>query len=348
MAPIESFPSNSPATFAPNENPEMSLPGAQKTVVSGNMSDDFVLHAQAEATEKLNQAYEASRSRASHPPNAAQPIATEKVLTNLDDILANQPYDIYSALALAQKTAQEMRTTNREIRSTEFGAQIDELTKSADDMQKAANYKLAASLVQSGTQIISGSIQLMGSLNSAAKAGQAVAPQNEATAMKAEAKDLNSVADKMAIKTEDMRSSAKFAPDAATNSDLLAKAGQRDHHMNVIRDKATAASNKAAAAQAQADGFTKDAEKSSSKAGGYAKATDILGGVAVSALNHKASTAEVSSRRHDARAKVHETAASQANEMMQQMLEVIRDIRDKLASIQQSHQQTVRGITQNF
>ncbi|MNS53354.1 hypothetical protein D3C72_861070 [compost metagenome] len=42
------------------------------------------------------------------------------------------------------------------------------------------------------------------------------------------------------------------------------------------------------------------------------------------------------------------TEAARTNELMQQMMDVIRDVRDKLASIQQSQMETMRGIARNI
>jgi hypothetical protein len=45
---------------------------------------------------------------------------------------------------------------------------------------------------------------------------------------------------------------------------------------------------------------------------------------------------------------VAESGAQHANDMMQQMMDVIRDIRDKLGAIEQSRGETNRGIARNL
>ena len=50
----------------------------------------------------------------------------------------------------------------------------------------------------------------------------------------------------------------------------------------------------------------------------------------------------------ETQAKVHETGVQHANDMMQQMMDVIRDVRDKLQSIQQAAVETNRGIARNI
>lgn len=79
-------------------------------------------------------------------------------------------------------------------------------------------------------------------------------------------------------------------------------------------------------------------------------ASDITGGVsevASSLLKFGADSADVEAKRMEATARLHESASSEANEMMQQMLEVIRDVRDKISTIQQASIETNRGIARN-
>ena len=61
------------------------------------------------------------------------------------------------------------------------------------------------------------------------------------------------------------------------------------------------------------------------------------------AAGHDAHKAEL-----EAGAKAHEAQVQQAGDVMQQMMDVIRDIRDKLSSIEQSRIETTRGIARNI
>ncbi|MCY1311373.1 hypothetical protein D9M70_616640 [compost metagenome] len=61
------------------------------------------------------------------------------------------------------------------------------------------------------------------------------------------------------------------------------------------------------------------------------------------AAEHDAKRSEM-----EAQAKVHESGMQQASEMAQQMMDVIRDMRDKLSAIEQSRLETNRGIARNI
>lgn len=60
------------------------------------------------------------------------------------------------------------------------------------------------------------------------------------------------------------------------------------------------------------------------------------------AAEHDAKKAEL-----EADASVHEKGSQQANELMQQMMDCIRDVREKLAAIGQAQTESVRGIARN-
>ena len=60
------------------------------------------------------------------------------------------------------------------------------------------------------------------------------------------------------------------------------------------------------------------------------------------AAEHDAVKAEL-----EADARVHEQGAQHANDLMQQMMDVIRDVREKLGAIDQARTETVRGIARN-
>lgn len=72
-----------------------------------------------------------------------------------------------------------------------------------------------------------------------------------------------------------------------------------------------------------------------------------IGGMIASGLNYGADMADARRSEFETQAKVHETAVQHANDMMQQMMDVIRDVRDKLSSIQQAQIETNRSINRN-
>lgn len=83
-------------------------------------------------------------------------------------------------------------------------------------------------------------------------------------------------------------------------------------------------------------------------AGANSQIMSGVGGMIAAGFNLGADHADARRAELDADAKIHETGVQQANEMMQQMMDVIRDIRDKLGSIEQSRLETSRGIARNI
>lgn len=257
---------------------------------------------------------------------------------------ANQPVDIYAIMGLVQKSAQEMRNANREIRASELNAQVGELMSAASDMQKAANFRLAAGIVQGSIQMTSGAVQAYGSIRAAGKSAQAAKPQSEAHAATADAQNFNAIADKGATKAKDLRLEAEITKDVTK----LDAAKKFDGPVSHMRDKATTAQATASAKQAQVDSLNERARNFSVGADSASKLIGGAGEIITAGLRFGADSADVSAKRHETLAKLHESAVSGANEMMQQMMDVIRDVKDKLASIDQSRIETNRGIARNI
>lgn len=187
-------------------------------------------------------------------------------LPNLQSLQSSMSVDIYAVMAMAQKTAQEMRDANRELRASSLNAQVSELLSAADDMDKAAKFRLAAGIVQ-------------GAMKAAAGA-------------------------------------ATFGFNATAKGDGKGSETDRKEH--------------------------------SAKGDGISLGMQGLGDIAAAGLNYGASKADAEVKRHEAIAKLHESAQAEANDMMQQMMDVIRDVRDKVSAIDQSRIETNRGISRNI
>ncbi|HZY20507.1 MAG TPA: hypothetical protein VFE82_18705 [Ramlibacter sp.] len=71
-------------------------------------------------------------------------------------------------------------------------------------------------------------------------------------------------------------------------------------------------------------------------------------GIAASGFTYAADMHDAKKTDYETAAKVAESGAQQANDMMQQMMDIIRDVRDKLQSIQQASLETNRGIARNI
>lgn len=75
--------------------------------------------------------------------------------------------------------------------------------------------------------------------------------------------------------------------------------------------------------------------------------TSGIGGVAGAGHERAAAGHDARKAEREAQARVHEQNMQQANDTMQQMMEVIRDVREKLAAIDQGRIETVRNISRN-
>lgn len=73
-----------------------------------------------------------------------------------------------------------------------------------------------------------------------------------------------------------------------------------------------------------------------------------LGGIVSAGFTMEADLADARRSELEAQAKVFETGVQHANDTMQQMMDVIRDVRDKLQSMQQSSIEANRGIARNI
>lgn len=107
--------------------------------------------------------------------------------------------------------------------------------------------------------------------------------------------------------------------------------------------------------EAQAASFGADAARSSAKsqrvssvAQAGAAAAGGIGGLTSAAQERRAAEHEARRAELDVEAKVHETASRRADEAMQQMLDIIRGIREKLAGMEQSRSETARSVARNI
>lgn len=97
--------------------------------------------------------------------------------------------------------------------------------------------------------------------------------------------------------------------------------------------------------QAKLDGF---AANSSGIGQGLSGVAGGVGGIIQANYDRKAGEADAARAHLEADAKVFESGVQHANDLMQQMMDVIRDVRDKLGAIEQSRSETNRGIARNL
>jgi hypothetical protein len=217
--------------------------------------------------------------------------------------------DMYSVMALFQKMAQEMRNTARVQRDTEMQAQVSALNSAADQMHVAAQKRFEGAVIQGAMQIAGGVIQIGTAVAATAKTVQGAKLESQATELKAD----------IEIEGEQLSPSAKaefqkYANADATQGKILSAEGDRLRGVG-------------------------------QGVGG------MLSGMATTlqaAKEKEAAGADEEKARLEAQAKIHETASGHASDMMSQMMDVLRDVREKLQSIQQSALETNRGIARNI
>jgi len=218
--------------------------------------------------------------------------------------------DIYSFMALFQKTAQGMRDTARMQRSTQLQTQVSALQSAADQMQTAAGERYKAGIAQGIMQVVGGVAQAGFSAASLAATVNGASLENQGNSKLADA------------------AMSKDAGKPAADVHRLTTDGN-----NLIEQGKTST---AYGAFHQGMG------------GAVTGISGGIGGCITAHFNREADSADTQRARLDAQAKVAETGQQQANDAMQQMMEVIRDVREKLQSIQQAAIETNRGIARNI
>lgn len=335
--------------YQPGAGDEAAVASSGKKPAKNDISLETAALSQAAATRTMSSinSFQTLGTQLTNVPGATS-ASQVQLRTELGAVESNQPVDIYAIMGLIQKSAQEMRNTNREIRASELNAQVGELMSAANDMQKAANFRLAAGIVQGFVQMASGAAQAYGSIRAAAKSAQAMGPQQEATQLKGDAQKMNDSAQKLSTQAQDLRTQAGVAKSSRSVNKLQAQAQEADTQASKLRSNARVKDTQASTQQARVDGLNESARSFSTNADSAGKLLGGAGEIITAGLRFAADSADVSAKRHEARAKLHESAVSGANEMMQQMMDVIRDVKDKLASIDQSRIETNRGIARNI
>ncbi|QVQ24864.1 type III secretion system translocon subunit SctB [Achromobacter deleyi] len=98
-----------------------------------------------------------------------------------------------------------------------------------------------------------------------------------------------------------------------------------------------------------ANGGSESVAKSySDRAAGVSGMASGIGTMVNASQERKAAEHDAKKAELEAQSKVHDSATQQATEMAQQMMDVIRDVREKLSSIEQSRMETNRGIARNI
>lgn len=218
--------------------------------------------------------------------------------------------DIYSFMALFQKIAQSMRNTARTERTTALQGQTSAMQNAAEQMKTTAALRFAAG-------VVSGSMQIAGGVMQAGMSAASAVNTMKGANMNAAGE--NSLAGAKLGLSKDVGANQLFDLKVMGNNQIAQGAG-------------LTATGAAKTGYGQA-------------AGGIAGG---LGSVISSGINYAADLSDAKKAQFDIQAKGEETAGQHANDMMQQMMDVIRDVRDKLQSIQQAAVETNRSIARNI
>ena len=225
-----------------------------------------------------------------------------------DDVKA----DIYSFMALFAQMAQSMRNSARATRTAEANMEINAKLLAADKMAAAAEKRFVSSIIQGVAQIVGGAIQFGASVASVGFTA----------------------------------SGAKS--DAAGRTMLKeVEVGGAPNPVSGVRMGPNKQLTMTTEAQTMIAGAAKTSAIGSALTGSGTGASSMLGGVGTvaSASTTKEADAEDQARaRLDVQAKVHETAVQHSNEIMQQTMDIIRDVREKLQAMEQAALETNRKI----
>lgn len=247
------------------------------------------------------------------PPKAGSTITmSEKAAQQLNDASNMASADLMDFMALFQQLAQQMRNAQREVRQAEMQAQVSTLMNAAEQMKEAAAQRFTAAVVEGAMQIAGGAMQIgmsAGSMASTIKGAQ-----------------MQKTADNFTAKAENL----KMQGNSADAPKVLGNQMSAAHW----QEKASVASGRGMAL----DGYGR----------GLSQSVSGLGGIVSASFKYEADMADAKRAELEAVAKTHENASQQANDMMQQMQDIIRDIREKLQSISQATIEANRGIARNI
>ena len=260
--------------------------------------------------------------------------------------------DIYAVMAMIQKIAQSQRDSARQIRDASLQQQVTQLQGAADEIRKAAQDRFVGAVVQSAMQIGAGVAQIGAGVASAVQMGKATSMKEDPNikANQQEIASLNKESEGLASYTPKELDAMSKNP--GISSSELANKAQDSSRKAEIDSRIDNLKQQNIDAQTRFGDAKKMLEAKSGSSLEYGKGiSSVLGGIGglVNAtMEQKAAQHDATKAELETQAKVDETNNQQANDFMQQMMDVIRDVREKLSSVQQSTIETNRGIARNI
>jgi hypothetical protein len=296
--------------------------------VSGVVVLDSAMESQASAgvlarVRQLSQVIDKFDDYPMHVYNSEQLESMTSSLQNLGSLGTDQMgTDTLAFLKIFQEMAKEMKAAAREMRTAELTAQISALNSAADQMKVAADARLAAGIVQSVAGIAAGAVQVAGG---AVQIGASVGSAGGAL---------------KSAKMEQQAGTAGLAADVyQAKGDTGSMKINREIQIDLSANAKIAGSNSATmSAVGQASGQI---------GGGLSGITTSMGGLGATVATRIADAADEQKTLLETDAKVHETAVQHANDVMQQMQQIIYDVMEKLSAMMQASVETTRGIARN-
>ena len=277
------------------------------------------------------------------PPVVKDTSATLVSLSSFGE--AQLSADIYAFMALFQKMSQEMRNTARTQRTTDFQGQIASLEASAETMKEAAVKHLTSAIVQGAFQMVSGAVQGAMSASAASKSVQGAKSELKGLQQNTPQAPAPQVAPPAAPVAPPAVAVAPVAPPAVAVAPVappaVAVAPVAPPAVAVTPptgDELIAEGKILATAGLKLQGLSQ----------GISGMIGAAGSSAGAGIDYSATLQETRKTQLETLAKVSEASVADSQELMNQMLEVIRDVRDKLGAIQQSQVETARGIARNI
>lgn len=233
--------------------------------------------------------------------------------------------DIYAVMALFQKLSQQARDTAREERMAAMEARVAALGQAADKMREAAKWRLWGTVAQASMQIVS----------AAGKIGAS------ATSIKGSVKagDLSTKAQKLSQQAAQRHEIADQAAGVKTNK------FDSSTHVAKMRREANALDDQARSLNTQASALNAKISARQGVIGGTSEIVASTGSIIKGGFDYMAARRDAEKMELETKAELERAAYDRANETMQQMRDIIRDIQSKLAEMERSTHETNRQIT---
>lgn len=283
------------------------------TKLCSNIADPAAARSQA---QKILETLQASGMLTLSPPETEGTRSPDlNTLTgSLGPASENIACDMQMVMGLFLKMAQSIRQSSRDERQAELTQQADALGAAAQEIRAAAQQRFVGALVQGSIQIAGGALSIgagLGSLNSIRTSKTAATEAG------------NSAYNQASNKVINKGGTAGEAIDAG-------EAAFQSQYGATFQNSMKAA-----------DTFAQTAQ-------GASQALQGAGAMANAAFEREAADHDANKAGYDKEATLHQAAHDSANDMMQQMQDVIRDIRDKISAMEQSNIETTRGIARNI